>query len=112
MKKFNFNKNPEDLKDYIFEWLKSYIRLDYDYRVSGEVFQERFDLCKACDHFNSEKIKCNECGCNLIHKITDSLESCPIRKWDVDRDGFMTRHYDEIVRSMPPEYNAFEIVND
>jgi hypothetical protein len=112
MKKFNFNKNPEDLKDYVFQWFKSYIRLDYDYKVSGEVFQERFDLCKACEHFNSEKIKCNECGCNLITKIMDSLESCPVSKWTIDEEGFKTRHYQEIVRSMPQDYNSFEIVND
>lgn len=111
--KFNLNRPDlfsEQLKEYCIEFLKSFLKQDYTYKVSSEVFQERFDLCKSCDHFNGESIKCVECGCSLLTKMVDSLESCPIEKWSVDMDGLMKKHYSEIVSSMPQDYASFEIV--
>jgi|GEM_PF-6432345 hypothetical protein len=111
MAKFNFNQT-EQLKKYCFEFLKSYLNLDYVYKTSGDVFQQRFETCKSCEFFNEAKIKCNECGCDLIVKMSDSLESCPVNKWGVDEKGFNERHYTEIVNSMPSEYWSYETSND
>lgn len=112
--KFNLN-NPElfseQIKDYCFQFLSSFINQNYTYTASSEVFQERFDICKPCEYFNSEKLKCLECGCNLITKMSDSLESCPIDKWGIDREGFMSKHYNEIVSTMPIEYGSFEFIS-
>lgn len=112
--KFNLN-NPElfseQIKEYFFELLKAFIHQDYTYQASSEVFQERFDICKSCQYFDPEKLKCIECGCNLITKMTDSLESCPIDKWSIDKEGFMKKHYSEIASALPVGYGSFEFIS-
>ena len=53
--KFNLNRTdlfPEQLKEYCIEFLKAFIKQDYTYKVSSDVFQQRLDQCKSCDHFN------------------------------------------------------------
>jgi len=41
----------------------------------------RFNICKACDRFNSESSVCSECECFIPMKIGYPAESCPIDKW-------------------------------
>jgi len=111
--KFDFNQPElmvEQLKEYSYELIKAFIKQDYTYQASSEVFQERFDICKQCEHFDAEKLKCRECGCNLITKMTDSLEFCPLEKWDMDKTGFMNKHYSEIASSLPMGCGDIEIV--
>lgn len=111
MEKMNLN-NIDDLKDYIFQFLKKYIELDYSYNVDSEVFQERYDICKTCEHFNAEKVKCKECGCHLPSKLLEAFEDCPIGKWDIDEKSFKKKHFNEILTSMPKEYIGYEISNE
>lgn len=55
------------------------------------IAKERYDICKACDHFDNEGGKCfapgtqpccAECGCSLKFKIRSLSSSCPKDKWD------------------------------
>lgn len=111
MKKLNLNKQ-EDLKDYVFQFMKAFIDLSYTYKVDYDVFEQRMSVCKGCEHFNSEKIKCKECGCQLIHKASDALESCPLKKWDMDQESWNKRHFSEIAGAMPVDYIAYETTNE
>jgi hypothetical protein len=104
--------NPEDLKEYVFHFLKAYLELDYNYNVDSEVFQERFNHCKTCEHFNPEKVKCKECGCHLPSKLLEAFENCPVDKWGIDMKSFKNKHYAEITGTMPPEFIGYEITNE
>ena len=39
------------------------------------------EICKACDHFNSDAVRCYKCGCNMKHKIPWQTTHCSIGKW-------------------------------
>lgn len=52
--------------------------------VSPEVYAERWELCKACPHWNGEPYfgygACLQCGCSRL-KLMATTEKCPIGKW-------------------------------
>lgn len=45
-----------------------------------ETSKERYEICKACQHFSKLKI-CTACGCFLPAKVTMAKSSCPKGKW-------------------------------
>ena len=49
--------------------------------VNEKVKQERLDICRSCDKFNSQNTTCNECGCFLNIKTSWASEKCPLDKW-------------------------------
>ena len=53
-------------------------------RVSAEIRNERYDMCKACPAFIEKSKRCSECGCFMEAKSwvggnPDVL--CPLKKW-------------------------------
>ena len=96
--------NIDDLKDWVWHFLGTYINLDYEFRVSYSTFEERLSHCKDCEHFNETKIKCTECGCNLLEKANEMIEQCPIDKWGPDFKSFSDKHFAEITGLMPVKY--------
>lgn len=53
-------------------------------RVSAEVRNERFDMCKACPAFRKNDKRCSECGCYMEAKTWiagDPDQLCPLKKW-------------------------------
>jgi len=50
-------------------------------RVSEEIHQERYDICKSCPEFISLTKQCKLCGCLMNQKTKLSAASCPIEKW-------------------------------
>ena len=54
-------------------------------RVSNEVREERYDVCKACPAFRKKDKRCSECGCFMEAKTFiagDPDQLCPLKKWD------------------------------
>lgn len=54
-------------------------------KVSEEIRNERYDICKACPMFIEDSKRCSECGCFMEAKTwvggnPDAL--CPLKKWD------------------------------
>ncbi len=96
--------NIDDLKDWVWHFLGTYINLDYEFRVSYSTFEERLAHCKDCEYFNETKIKCTECGCNLLEKANEMIEQCPIDKWGPDFKSFSEKHFAEIAGLMPVNY--------
>lgn len=43
----------------------------------------RMGICRGCEWFDAEKVKCNKCGCDLAIKTTWTSERCPLEppKW-------------------------------
>jgi hypothetical protein len=52
-------------------------------RVSAQVAEERFAICKACPHLIQATAQCKKCGCLMKAKTKLPHASCPIGKWDV-----------------------------
>lgn len=53
-------------------------------RVSEEVRNERYDMCKACPKFNPDSKRCASCGCFMEAKSWiggDPNKLCPLKKW-------------------------------
>ena len=43
--------------------------------------KRRYDLCQACEHFQSDEKRCKKCGCYMEHKVTFTAAQCPVNKW-------------------------------
>ena len=53
-------------------------------RISFEIREERYNICKACPHFIESSKRCSECGCFMEAKTwlnADPDELCPKKKW-------------------------------
>jgi len=53
-------------------------------KVSAEIREERYDMCKACPFFNAESKRCTDCGCFMEAKTWvggDPKVLCPQKKW-------------------------------
>lgn len=42
---------------------------------------ERLEICKTCDQFDSELTKCKVCGCFMMVKTMIPRTRCPLDKW-------------------------------
>lgn len=49
--------------------------------IEKNIAQDRYDLCKQCEHFNKITAICRECGCFMKLKVKFINSVCPINKW-------------------------------
>ena len=49
--------------------------------VSKEVKEQRYNICKKCDHFLKPFKGCDQCGCFIPAKIQFAVNKCPVDKW-------------------------------
>lgn len=68
--------------------------------VSAEVKQQRLDICKQCEYYDSSQVRCKHCGCFLDHKTNFALDSCPIDKWSVSDTDWLNEKFDEVVNKV------------
>lgn len=50
-------------------------------KVEDSIYNNRIDICKSCEYFDSEDMRCKNCGCFLDIKASWNSEKCPIDKW-------------------------------
>lgn len=70
----------------IFTQIKSFTKAVIKWAASGfstskRLQKKRMIICRACDDFNSEEVRCMDCGCKLLYKTLMRTESCPQNKW-------------------------------
>jgi hypothetical protein len=53
-------------------------------RVSEEIADNRYLLCKGCDRLAPITNHCLECGCFMKLKVTLPNASCPLGKWGLE----------------------------
>ena len=54
-------------------------------KVSAEIREERYDMCKSCPFFVEDSKRCSECGCFMEAKTWvggDPKVLCPKQKWE------------------------------
>jgi hypothetical protein len=49
--------------------------------TTKDIRNERYDICKGCEHFFNPIKMCRECGCNMPLKTWLKEATCPINKW-------------------------------
>ncbi len=49
--------------------------------INKEIRDNRYEICKGCEHFFNPIKMCRECGCNMPLKTWLKEASCPIGKW-------------------------------
>ena len=50
--------------------------------VSKNIQNERLNICKSCDWYDTAEFRCKHCGCYMEQKVKFAASSCPIFKWD------------------------------
>lgn len=54
-------------------------------KVSNDIREERYAICKSCPHFIEDSKRCSECGCFMEAKTWiggDPKLLCPKKKWE------------------------------
>jgi hypothetical protein len=89
----------KNLASFAFEIVKKALRSEA-LIVSEEVKENRMQICRECDRYDSEQIRCKECGCMLEYKTTFALDSCPLKKWDESNDAWMDGKFDNLLKDL------------
>ena len=50
-------------------------------KVSEELAEERFNVCKGCPEFIKISGQCKKCACFMAVKTKYEAAKCPIEKW-------------------------------
>jgi hypothetical protein len=51
-------------------------------KVSAEVRNQKYNICKSCEFFNTVKTTCTKCSCDMeLLTWSKSMGVCPIRKF-------------------------------
>lgn len=73
--------------------------------VSQEVKEQRLEVCRTCEWYDPEQVRCKHCGCFLEEKATFALDSCPIGKWTESAEDWENGRFDELVKELE-EFNS------
>ena len=49
--------------------------------ASDVVYNQRLDICKECEYYDVQQVRCRHCGCWLKYKARFKEGHCPIGKW-------------------------------
>lgn len=56
--------------------------------ATEEEQNRRMEICKACEYFNSEDVRCRQCGCFLKQKVSITSSKCPLNLWEKESSFF------------------------
>lgn len=93
----------------IFKYFEEFFLLESDpdasFVASSDCQEERWNLCKSCEHYDEQPQGCKYCGCYLPAKIKDQWGECPIDKWIADDRSWKESYYkqvrDQIIKKNP-----------
>lgn len=70
-----------------------------DLMAGDDLFQERMNICIACDRYDQGPNRCKECGCYLDVKARLILDSCPLKKWTESTENWDDK-FSEMLKEM------------
>jgi len=47
--------------------------------------KRRMDICKQCEFFAKEDVRCRQCGCFLEQKTSLTSAKCPLNRWNPEQ---------------------------
>jgi hypothetical protein len=92
-------RQGKNLAEFSFELIK-YALTSGALRVSDEVKNQRLEICRKCDKYDPEQVRCIECGCFLDHKTSFSIDSCPLEKWGESNKDWINEKFDTLIDNM------------
>jgi hypothetical protein len=111
----NYPSLPEqgkNLAKFTFDVMKKAMRGEALF-VSDKVYQERIAICRECEYFDKQQMRCKHCGCFLQQKARYALDSCPISKWGESDVDWTESQFDELLKkqseSVPQEESKYPL---
>lgn len=104
--------DPEVLRELIYLFTYEHQELDeasLERIPALETIQERMSICQTCEYINTKSMQCDECGCELMSKISTIDDSCPIGKWDIDKKGWFANAFTSAAQQLPKEHQKIFI---
>jgi len=92
-------KQVKNLAGFSFELIKNAIQTGA-LQVSEEIKNQRLEICRKCEKYDAQQIRCIECGCFLEFKASFSLDSCPLEKWVESDKDWMKEKFDTLIENM------------
>jgi len=92
-------KQGKNLAEFSFELIKNAIHTGA-LQVSDEIQSERLEICRNCEKYDADQIRCTECGCFLRNKVSFSIDSCPLGKWEASNKDWMEMGFDAVIEDM------------
>lgn len=90
----------KNLSKFMLDVIKHVNKADGKFLLADEkLFNERMEICKKCDKYDSEQQRCFECGCFLGNKARIIIDSCPLGKWTESLENW-EKAFEEIVTEM------------
>ena len=86
----------KNLASFTFELMKKALRGE-SLTVSAEVKEQRLEICRNCNMYDPEHVRCMECGCMLEYKTGYALYSCPLEKWKESDADWVNGKFEELV---------------
>ncbi len=92
-------KQGKNLAEFSFELIKHAIHTGA-LQVSDEIQNQRMEICRNCEKYDEDQIRCTECGCFLVHKVSFSIDSCPLGKWEASDKDWIEIGFNNVVENM------------
>ena len=89
----------KNLAGFSFELIKNAIQTGA-LEVSDEIKNQRLEICKTCEKYDAQQVRCVECGCFLEAKTSFALNSCPLEKWTESDKDWMEQKFDSVIKGM------------
>ena len=89
----------KNLAEFSFELVKNAIQTGA-LHVSDEIKNQRMEICRNCEKYDSRQIRCTECGCFLENKTGYALDSCPLGKWRESDKDWMEEKFGTLIENM------------
>jgi len=76
-------EQAKNLAQFTFEVVKGVVGNPQPAQIyaTDVIFNQRLSVCKECDLYDSEQVRCRQCGCWLKYKARFKEGACPIGKW-------------------------------
>lgn len=92
-------KQGKNLAEFSFELIKNAIQTGA-LQVSEEIKNQRLEICRKCEKYDAQQVRCIECGCFLESKTSFSLDSCPLGKWVESDKDWMEERFDALIENI------------
>jgi hypothetical protein len=55
--------------------------------ATDEEQTRRMEICKQCEFYSEEDVRCRQCGCFLKQKTSLTASKCPLNKWNPEQSS-------------------------
>lgn len=93
-------ESKDELAQFCFNVVDHVLENEDSFRVTEEIQQERMNICRGCEDFDSKRLLCRECGCFLPVKTFGAFSDCPVKKWGKNSTQWNEYDFENILGSI------------